>query len=346
MRKRIFALLLAFCFALTVCPALGEDALLLLPTRDLGAVEVTVDERLQTLLDIMSYAIPEDCYGDSAVAVLKAGEAPDPALTEQALCVACAYARDTDTLSGEEAKELYAQLFTSGEMTLPEEKDRYYAVPAADGFQFRVEDFGQHLTGACLSSAEFDGTDVLVKLDSIGYSQTPFEQAPYLACQMELSLRYAPETEFGYTVNSIAVSPFYRCGDFSKWQEIENEAYHYTVNLPDELGQAGDDPQHMVWQNAQGDVTLTVDVTEESLSFDEALARFMQEHPGVKPVQQRQFDVLTAEWEGHYAVVVAAEGSPCAYTAVLTFPQERQAEYSLYGEIIRNSFGVRGLSNG
>ena len=79
MRKRIFALLLAFCFALTVCPALGEDALLLLPTRDLGAVEVTVDERLQTLLDIMSYAIPEDCYGDSAVAVLT-----DAQMAEQA----------------------------------------------------------------------------------------------------------------------------------------------------------------------------------------------------------------------------------------------------------------------
>ena len=64
--KKIIALALALILTLTAIPALAA------PTRGLQAMDVTVDEKLQTLVRIACEAIPEECYGlDGACTVLE-----------------------------------------------------------------------------------------------------------------------------------------------------------------------------------------------------------------------------------------------------------------------------------
>ena len=44
-------------------------------------------------------------------------------------------------------------------------------------------------------------------------------------CNVEMTLRFAPETTFGYTLSSLSVSPVYADGNLTRWQEIENTRY-------------------------------------------------------------------------------------------------------------------------
>ena len=86
-----------------------------------------------------------------------------------------------------------------------------------------------------------------------------------------------------------------------------NTEYEYTVNLFPELGLAENDPAHTVWQNGSGDVTVTMVVKEESLSYDKALSRLMQARPGEQVIQQREFDLFYIIGEGVFEIVVVSE---------------------------------------
>ena len=107
--KKLIALLLALCLALTAFPALAA------PTRDIRAIEVTADEKLLTLVDIACEAIPEECFGAEARIVLEKDQVPDAYLMEQALWAAVLMTRESLRLTAEEAGQLYRQIFTCGE---------------------------------------------------------------------------------------------------------------------------------------------------------------------------------------------------------------------------------------
>ena len=161
-----------------------------------------------------------------------------------------------------------------------------------------------------------------------------------------LSLRFAPETEFGYTVNSIFLSPYYRDGNFGDWWEVVNEELEYSVQIPGSLETAEQTPDHWVFKNIEGDVTLTIDAEEDNLTYAQAMADFLGAHPGKKVKQERLYDAFTLMEEGAFTMVVTADEYPWTFTVTMTFPQDRQAEYAFYAEIIRNSFGVWGLARG
>ena len=346
--KKLLALALALCLALTAVPALAA------PTRSLQAIEVTVDDQLQALVNIACEAIPEECYGMEPCVVLEKDQVPNAHLTGQALWAAVLTARETTQISTEEARQLYHQIFTNGdydaaamtEAALP------FAAVTEDGLEVNPEVCPVGLGGAYIYSAAFDGTDVLAQCD-LYFCEVEGADVNEVSDVLltwtnhaELSLRFAPETEFGYTVNSISLSPYYRDGNFGDWWEAENEELTYSVHVPDSLQLTEETPDHWVFQNIEGDVTLTIEAKKDNLTYDQALAQFMQAHPGQKVKQERLYDAFTLLQAGVFEMVVTADEYPWTFTVTLTFPADRQDEYAFYAEIIRNSFGVWGLSNG
>ena len=351
--RGIIAFLLTLCLIFSSFPALAA------PARDQQTVEVTVTEGMHQLIDILLIASQGEILAFRGTLTLEQGQEPSAELTERALAAA-AYLRDTQTLTLDEAKALYHQLFTFGEYQLPEEG--VHTLNAGSGYTVSPEGLQFELLpapgntgyGAYLYSAQFDGTDVLVKgdlyradhsFDGVSPEEIP-EDALAWTGNAEFSLRFAPETEYGYTVNGFSYSPAYQAGGMNLWYEAQNTEYEYSVNLPDHLGLADDTPARMVWQSAEGDVTLTIEAAEGSLSFDEALAAFLQEHPGQTVTQQRLFDDFYSFADGSFTLIVVSEALPWHYTVTFTFPAERQAEYEFYSEIIRNSFSAWGISNG
>ena len=207
-------------------------------------------------------------------------------------------------------------------------------------------------SGAYIYDATFDGTDVLVRCD-LYYTEEEGENVDTVPETLltwtnhaVLSLRPAPDAEFGYTVNGISLSPCYRDGNFGDWREVANEELEYSVSIPGSLETADEAPDHLVFKNIEGDVILTIDAKEDNLAYDQAMADFLGAHPGAKVKPEPLYDAFTLTEAGEFIMVVTGDDYPWTYTVTLTFPKERQAEYAFYAEIIRNSFGVWGLSHG
>ena len=349
--RKMMSLLLALALVFTAVPALAA------PARDLRAAEITLDDRLQTLVNIITEASLGERLGLPGQCTLENGQAPTPELAERALLAALYFIGEKDTLSLAEAQDLYGQIFTEGEYVLPQQALTYQVTVTADGLRAAALPApGGRAVHAYLYSAEFDGTDVLVKCDlyhdaSADQTGMPVEEIPEEFVEWtrhaELSLRYAPEKDFGYTVNGIAVSEAYQAGNLSAWQTVENTEYEYSLNVPSVMGQSSDDPQHLSWQTADGGASLSIDVmTDYDESYDQTLAAFLREHAGQAVTQERDFSMFYAVGEGEYTLWVVPDELPWAYCLTMAFPAERQAEYTLYAEFIRNSMSVWGVSNG
>ncbi len=346
-KRKIIALALALILTMAAVPALAA------PTRSLQAIEVTVDEKLQTLVNIACEAIPEECYGmDDACIVLDKDQAPSAGLTAQALWAAVLLTRETTRLSEEEADHLYQQIFTNGSYDPAALPDNPYIKASDNGLEIRPDVYDMGCSGAYIYAASFDGTDVLVQCDlySCEVEGADVDEVSEILLtwtnRATLSLRFAPETEFGYTVNSIALSPYYRDGNFGDWWEVENWELEYSVHVPGSMEISDETSDHWVFKNIEGDAVLTIEAKKDNLTYDQALAQFMQTHPDRDVKQERLYDAFTSMEAGEFIMVVTADGYPWTYTVTMTFPKERQAEYEFYAEIIRNSFGVWGLSNG
>ena len=347
--KKIVALALALVLALTAYPALAA------PTRDLQAMEVTADEKLKTLVNIACEAIPEECFGmDGACIVLDKDQAPDVSLTQQALWAAVLLTRETTWISDEEADRLYRQIFTNGayDAAAIVQSELPFTAKKDGGLEVDPQVRSVRIGGAYIYAVNFDGTDALVQCDlyfceveGADVNEVSEVLLTWTNCA-SLSLRFAPETEFGWTLNGISLSPYYRDGNFGDWWEAENEAMGYSVNIPGSLEIADETSDHWVFKNMEGDVTLTIEGKEENLTYNQALAAFMQAHPDQEVMLEELYDAFTLLQPGEFIMVVTADEYPWTYTVTLTFPEERQAEYAFYAEIIRNSFGVWGLSNG
>ncbi len=348
--RRMLAALMILCLAAAVFPASAA------PARDARAQEVTLERGLQTLANIMANAVPGEIHSETgSLTLLESGQAPGADFAEQALWAAVMLSRPTTFVSGEEAKRLLGQLFTEGEgMALP---DMGAFVSPAEGGWEADPHVSALCSGAYIYSARFDGTDVFADCDLYWYDASYLggggddaeeipEEALTWVRNAQLTLRFAPETEFGYTVSAIVLSPVYEAGQTAGWPEVENAEYEYSFSLPSNLALIREDPAHRQWRSADGAAALSVEVTEETLTYDMALARFMQAHPGRKVEQNRLSGMFYSFGEGVFSLVAVSEELPWVYAVEMTFPKERQAEYELYAEFIRNSLSVWGISNG
>ena len=359
MTKKIVGILTALCLTLSLLPAQAA------PARDTQALEMTVDEKMRTLVAIADLMIPEEFYGDAASgaaqAVLEKDQEPARDVVCQALWAAAMLTRPTDHLSLEEARDLYSQLFTAGAFDLTPEADSPFLTVTEEGIDLHGLDGLGH-GGAFIYSVEFDGSDVTVRCDQYSCEgadplHTDVEELPENMVAwtggLTLSMRYAPETEFGYTINSIALSPGYQAGDLSAWQDVENTEYEYSLKVPGILGVADDTPAHRVWQTADGAVTLTLDARDKesgASGFDQTYARLVAqnraENLGLDIRREPDFSRFSVLSPGQYRLYVISDELSWDYELTLDFSPERQAEYELYAEFIRNSLIMWGISNG
>lgn len=346
--NKLTACLLALCLCLASCPALAA------PTRDMRTVEVTDIEKLNTLLFILAQAIPEECFGDTAQTVLACGDAPGAAFAAKALWAACLAEGSSGVLSQDDAASLYSQLFTIGPFDLSGQGDLVFLKETEEGYEIdpHVSSFGN--LGVYLYEAVFDGKDVNAQCDLFVYEGGNKGRALLSAdelneasvtwrCSLTLSLRFAPEMKYGFTLNSLSLSPAFRWGNFSRWEEMSNEEYAYTVCLPEGLAPAG---EASLWRGAEGDVSFSIKASDGGVPYDQAFADYKLKHPDEKVIQDRLYDCFYILSPGLFEMVVTGEDYPGTYTVTLSFPADRQAEFSLYAEIIRNSFSVWGMSNG
>lgn len=323
------------------------------PSRDMAEMDVTVDDGLEALLEITARAY----LGPRWAAVLD-GRLPDPE-SDSALAwrpwnaVAFVLAMDgEDEMTLEDAKSLIAEIFTDPPRT--EAGDPGELLTLKDGrITLNRENLESEFTLLVYPySATFDGDEAHVKADlyctpaeDTGRAEDMPEDMVIWLMHMEYDLAYSPQTHFGYTVNECSVSPAYRDGDLTAWYLAENTEYEYSLNIPSSFGLAEEDAMNRAWQTADGSATLTVRIREGGMSLEEAKNAFVKAHPESEiDVQGNDFFYLFEE--GCFTLVVASENANWTYTLTMTFPKERQAEYELYAEFIRNSFVVWGLSNG
>lgn len=358
MKKRLIGMLTVLCL-LTALPAQAA------PAREIQALEMTVEDGMRTLAAIVACAIPEECFSDGADGVeqviLAADQAPYPELTAQALWAAVSLTRKTEQLSLQDAQALYGRIFTSGAFDLTAETESPFLTVTDAGI--KIHDVASlHNGGAHIYSVEFDGTDVTVKCDLyfcegadplMDDVETLPQESVAWTNSLTLSLRCAPETEFGYTLNSAVLSPYYQAGELALWKEEENTEYEYSLQVPSCLGLADGDPAHRVWQSADGSASLTISAREKTASgagLDQTCAdlekRNLEESLDRTIVLERDFCRICVLGEGIFQMLVLSEDLTWDYEATLTFPPERQAEYELYAEFIRNSLIMWGISNG
>ncbi len=173
------------------------------------------------------------------------------------------------------------------------------------------------------------------------------EDALTWLCNAEIALERVPETAYGYRVRRFVLSEAYEDGMLSDWQPVENAAYEYSVNVPSIMGLAQDDPAHMVFQTADGSASLRIDA--EALNgrgADQVLSGFLAANPERQLVREEAFTRYYSTGEGDYQLWVISNALDLYYHVTLQFPPERQAEYTLYSEFIRNSLIAWGISNG
>ena len=265
-------------------------------------------------------------------------------------------------LTTAQAQELYRQVFTNPDYAFAaltdeeakaakaENENRTWYIAGELNVAFApLCDYGVHIY-----SAKYDGTDVEILCDVFTAQETEVELSAdeipedklVWQCNARVSLRTAPETPFGYTVSGVSVSPFYQAGDLTQWKEFENEEMEYSVNLPSFLGVANDTAANRVWQSADGKATLTISVMDEKTTLDDAAAIYQAANPKAEITREQEFDRFSVVQPGSYILVTTSEDAERLFMISFTFPDENQAEYEFYAEIIRNSLSVWGLSNG
>ncbi len=368
--KKLFALLLALCLALAAVPGLAA------PTRDIKALEVTVDEKLTALAELaVNAAILQETPAQPGAAriipALEKGETPSDLLVSCALAWGIqagilpydlvAVDQEILALDAARAQELYEGIFTS-----PAYAFRQWTEEEAETLKnenSRTWYTGKELNtafaplchyGVYIYSAESDGTDVDVQCDVFTAKMTEVQQsaeelpeeALVWQCNACISLRSAPEKPFGYTVNGISISPFYEAGDLSQWKAFENEKMEYSVNLPGILGVSDETASYRVWKTGDGQATLTISTVDEQTFLEAAAATYQTAYPQAKIIQEPEFDRFSVMQEGSYTLVTTSEEMQRLVMVTFTFPAERQAEYAFYAEIIRNSLSLWGISNG
>lgn len=355
MKKRLLALLMAAFLILSASSA-AQAA----PTRDIQRTEITLDLNLTTLVELaLGAAVLQD------VPVLQEEEDPSRALVEGVLTLglfnlSLPYGGE-DLLEGRAAlskaaiAEYYAMVFTRGEYQHGEAALSPCISWREDGLDFELSPLMENPSvGAHIYAAAFDGETVHLSCDLFTYYDEYGQRAENLPedaltwlCNAQVTLKYAPEMPFGYTISGYALSDTYLNGMTYDWQFIENTEFEYSVLIPSILGLAEDAPACMVWQTADGEATLTIQALETTAGdYDAVLQNFRKDAAGLQLTEARDFSYFFAVGEGMYELHLVPQDVNWHYVLTLQFPPERQAEFTLYAEFICNSLTAWGAANG
>lgn len=346
--KKKLALLLVCLLALT--PVWGMAA----PVRDMESMETLVDQPLQHMLNlVMSAAMLRD------VPSLEAG-AQIPAEMDEAVFALFNYVEsgaDSVTLTKEDCISLHDMFFAAGEYIFPKAEDVHCPciTVTQDTMTLDLEELNETpLAGVYVYASSLEEDILSLKADVYtlwGYFSTPAEQVPETDLTWwagaEILLKADETSPYGYALWGYELTEIYQDGLVSDWQLVENSACEYSVKLPAVLGLADDRAENMVYQTADGAAQVQIACMPSSgRGYQDALNAFRNAHDDFVIEEEADFSRFTAEKEGAYVLCIAHEMLPYVYTLTMEFPPERQQEYTLYGDLIRNSMVVWGMNNG
>lgn len=353
--KKVLALMLALALALGCMPALAA------PMRDAkndGGNEIGLKNMVSLA---MGAAVLRD--EDS----LAPGEAPSQALVEGVLALGMQtlmlpYSGGDEILQGKaqltdgEVSAIYSGFFATGAYQKPAASTCPCITLTDTGLSMDLTDLKENPSiGAYIYDVVSDDDGLTLQCDLYTYygdfgqsAEALPEDALTWLCHADVSLCYDEDALYGYTLESYALSDTYVDGVLGDWQSVENTEYEYSVTLPSIFGLADDSAACRVWQTAEGDATLTIQALENDAAYDAVLAAFRQAHPDAVITEEAQFvqAQFLAEEPGQIVLCVVPQDVHWRYTVTLSFPAERQAEFSLYAQFIRNSMSVWGASNG
>lgn len=159
-------------------------------------------------------------------------------------------------------------------------------------------------------------------------------------CDATVCVKRAGE---GYELVSCETGDYYAAG---AWQEVDTA--DYSVTLPDLYAENDQDVYDFSYYDESGAFVSGLRYRAEEagdLNVEEFIRSLMGEDDDalyITPLPD--VSMLTAQAEGMYVIVYAGDG--LFHTLTLTYPEEREAEFTLYGEFMRNSFLVAGETNG
>jgi len=162
----------------------------------------------------------------------------------------------------------------------------------------------------------------------------------------EMLLEPSAESPLGYRLVSLRHGTDWADGATSEWALTMGE--DYEVNLPGSFKQVSSGAGETVYESAETGARLSVRVLNLAAADPLSAQReqYVASHPDARVVMEPSLYYFTGETAGEYVFCVAPENTATVHLLTMTFPAERQYEFSFYGEIIRNSFWCEGLGNG
>ena len=147
----------------------------------------------------------------------------------------------------------------------------------------------------------------------------------------------------GYALVSCETGDYYAFGSM-----VMMEADDFSVSLPDLYTVNDEDAYDFSCYAGDGSFVSGVRYrVEDALDLNrEEYARQLlgEENEGLIISDLPEVNMLTAQDTGMYVIVYSGENQ--FHSLTITYPEEREAEFTLYAEFMRNSFVVAGEVNG
>ena len=280
------------------------------------------------------------------VPALAAGEVPGQALTEGVMLLQ-AGADGTEALGYDEMAKIYARYLACGQYEAPEKSTCPCITLTEDGAVFDLELLPQTpRAGVYVYDARETegGTEYLCDVYSV-WAEAPLTHEEWDEVELTWLCHARVTANAAGQAESYELSPYYLDGCFADWQTAVNEEYGWECSIPRILPERTEADGEWTYASADGTARLTVRAAE-AVGYDEMLARFMRAPVGDTVTEQREFSWFYASDGTRFVLNVAPENVPWSFEAELVFPAEREREFTLYAEIIRNSFIVWGDSCG
>ena len=350
MRKLILFVSFVLCVCLAV-PALAA------PCRD-GRALSGVDAELETAVTLFGgAALMRDVYS-----LAEGGDFP-AAMAEGTLLLG--YARQllsgtagnpsegTITVPAAEIELLLPRLF-SGAAAIPETPTCPCIAREGENLVFDISDVDVETSGSAhIFSAWQDGGRVNVLADLYASIAGFGEDLDLVSEEYITWIRTArfvlerdPDAALGYRLVSMDAYPDWLDGAVGEWELVLGE--DYEVNLPTffYLDASEDGTDTYIVDGLDAVLTVQTVPAAGDDPLEAARAAYAAEHPGAAITTEPELGHFTAETDGAYIMYVWPEDSDAMRIITLTFPGERQYEFSFYGEIIRNSFYCEGMGLG
>ncbi|MBQ9197435.1 MAG: hypothetical protein IJ157_09400 [Clostridia bacterium] len=200
--------------------------------------------------------------------------------------------------------------------------------------------------GALVYSCVEDGGCYVLECDV--YAEEGGDSLPHFApdesitwlCDATICVRRDGD---GYALVSCETGDYYAFGGMTML-----EADDFSVSLPDLYAVNDDDAYDFSYYAEDGSFISGVRYrVEDALDLNrEEYARQLlgEENDGLIINDLPEVNMLTAQDTGMYVIIYS--GDSLFHSLTITYPEEREAEFTLYAEFMRNSFVVAGEVNG